>query len=489
MRTSLKKAQRTSRDAARAREAAEVLNVQEQGYLEAEGLERTYKFSQADLRSAVDVTTAQKGFELSLPDLGPYCVDYTRTGNHLLLGGRKGHVAAFNWKEGTMQAELQLRETVRDVHWLHNENYFAVAQKKYVYIYDRAGLQIHCLKHHLEVNAMDFLPYHYLLATVGNAGYLKYQDTSTGQIVSEHRTKLGPCHVLRKNPYNAVIHTGHANGTVNLWSPASSEPLAKMLTHRGPVRALAFDREGLYMATAGADSQLKIWDIRTFKEVHSYFTPTPACSLDISDTGLLSVGWGPHVTVWKDALRTKQKDPYMTQLLPASQVETCRFAPFEDVLGVGHQTGFTSMIVPGAGEANYDAYEVNPYENSKQRQETEVKSLLEKLRPEMISLDPGMVGKLDPASADTRKRERDEDAPREEKFVPRPKARGKNSGLRRILRKKSRNVIDERKLRVESALAREKALRQKHKRERDGIPDAERKLGASLSRFVMKPQL
>ena len=46
----------------------------------------------------------------------------------------------------------------------------------------------------------------------GNSGHLKYQDTSTGQVVAEHTTKLGRCDCMTQNPYNAIINLGHANG-------------------------------------------------------------------------------------------------------------------------------------------------------------------------------------------------------------------------------------------------------------------------------------
>jgi U3 small nucleolar RNA-associated protein 7 len=51
------------------------------------------------------------------------------------------------------------------------------------------------------------------------------------------------------------------------------------------------------MATAGMDSQMKIWDIRTFKMVDHYYTPAPASHLAISQKGLLAVGHGPHINV------------------------------------------------------------------------------------------------------------------------------------------------------------------------------------------------
>lgn len=64
----------------------------------------------------------------------------------------------------------QVRETVRDVVFLHNETFWAAAQKKYVYIYDKRGLEVHCLRDHGQVNCLDFLPHHFLLTSVGEHG-------------------------------------------------------------------------------------------------------------------------------------------------------------------------------------------------------------------------------------------------------------------------------------------------------------------------------
>ncbi|KAF2405014.1 small nucleolar ribonucleoprotein complex subunit [Trichodelitschia bisporula] len=468
---------------------AEILLEHESGFLEPEGeLERTYKIRQDEIQSSVAVETAKKGFELKLDDLGPYKASYSRTGRNLILAGRKGHIATMNWRDGTLGCELHLGETIRDATWLHNNQFFAVAQKKYTYIYDQAGVEVHKLTSHIEVTNMEFLPYHFLLATIGNAGYLKYTDTSTGQMVAELPTKMGSPTAFAQNPYNAIIHVGHQNGAITLWSPNSTGPLVKILAHRGPVRSMAMDREGRYMVTTGNDSKMAIWDIRNFKPVHEYYLHQPGASLAISDRNLTAVGWGTQVSVWRGlfdkahADQEKVQSPYMGWGGEGQRIERVRWCPYEDILGISHDKGFSSIIVPGAGEPNFDALEVNPYETKKQRQEGEVKALLNKIQPGMISLNPDFIGTLDLASHETKQKEKDLDRKPVDKIEElKHRGRGRNSALRRLQRKRGqKNIVDEKRLRIED-------LRKKqNKREQEKMKKQEEAYGPALSRFVRK---
>lgn len=209
-------------------------------------------------------------------------------------------------------------------------------------------------------------------------GYLSWLDVSIGQLVAHYNSKLGRMPILTQNPYNAVICAGHTKGVVTMWAPKTRDPLAKMLCHKGPITAINVDPKGIYMATSGTDRKVKIWDVRKLHgPVQIYQIPAVANNLSFSQKHMLAVGMGNTVDVYKDCCAIATHKPYLRHKFNSS-ICNFNFCPYEDVLGVATDWGFTSLLVPGAGEANYDAYETNPYQTKSQRREFEVKSLLEK---------------------------------------------------------------------------------------------------------------
>eukprot|EP01090_Pellita_catalonica_P004222 TRINITY_DN14060_c0_g1_i1.p1 TRINITY_DN14060_c0_g1~~TRINITY_DN14060_c0_g1_i1.p1 ORF type:complete len:536 (-),score=91.20 TRINITY_DN14060_c0_g1_i1:15-1622(-) len=483
---------------------SELLLTQEAGYLSSDNpFLPTSQIKQSDLLPHVDLQSAQKVFDYTLDKFGPYRPAYTRSGRFLVLAGAKGHLGIIDWESNKLINEFYVNEPIRDVTFLHDNTLHAAAQKKYVFVYDKAGTEIHRLRNHIDVLRLSYLPYHWLLVSVGNAGYLKYQDMSTGDLVVEHRTGLGRCIAMQQNPRNAVMHLGHANGTVTLWTPNFKTPVVKLFAHRGPVLDLSVDNSGEYMVTTGADCRMRVWDMRkNYAPVFEYCTRGSASSLRFSQTGLVAAASGREVAVWKDLCKVKQQKPYMVHRVggvskgeKSASVSGLEFVPFADVLGIGHTTGFSSILVPGSGEANFDAMEANPYATRKQRKEHAVHALLDKLQPDMITLDHHFVGNLAVGGLtreDKRDKEKLEVLHPGMKYDPnKKKARGKNSARRR-LRVKNLNVWTNKKAEIIRSREQEKQAEQKQakknrKRKRKG--DHPKPAGpppSALSRFTQK---
>ncbi|XP_016344613.1 WD repeat-containing protein 46-like [Sinocyclocheilus anshuiensis] len=369
----------------------------------------------AGFHSVFFLSLSLQYFSLHLSQFGPYRLDYSRTGRHLLVGGKKGHVACIDWQTKDLMCEMNVMETVNDVKWLHTEAMFAVAQKRWLYIYDSKGVELHCVKKFNDVLRMQFLPYHFLLATAVRQQVL-----------------LAKCR---------------------------------------------------YMVTSGLDRKLKVYDIRAFKPLHSCFLPAGASCLSLSQRGLLSAATGDIVQVYQNILGSSPvSKPYMAHRL-RGQIWGLAYCPFEDVLGIGHGEGFTSMIVPGAGEPNFDALDTNPYRSYEQRQEWEVKALLEKVQPELIGLHPEQLSKVDQASFEQRHKEQVEalgfDPLAKDKFKPKTKKKGRSSAG--AIEKRKRKVAhedqrDEIRQSVQERTEREKELKEKFN---------EKKLGnkSTLDRF------
>jgi U3 small nucleolar RNA-associated protein 7 len=476
-----------------AADAQAVLHTDASGFIGTESvMERTTALTQVELRrDHLDEQTARQIYTLNLPRHSPYGCKFDRSGRYSVLYGQRGHVAVMDSHHINLHAEFHVKERIRDAAFLHNFSMIAVAQTNHVYVYDDTGAEIHKMSDLQDPFAIDFLPHHWLLNCVGRQGILRFQDVSTGQLVSLHSTKLGPCDVLRQSQSNAVTHLGHNNGTVTLWAPSSSQYLAKILCHKGAkVTSLALDLSGRYMVSGGADRQVKVWDLRMLKNTHAYYVAAgTASSIDISQRGIVAIGHASHATFWSpEALTTNVKDPYMHHSIAGcGPVETIRFRPFQDVCAIGHSTGISSIVVPGSGEANVDSseYNLDPFQDKKQRREAEVRALLDKLDPNMITLDPKEIGGIEESTDEIRRARliELEDAANAHKKTQKEKRKKRGrSKIQTKLRRKRNNIVDEQILKLREARINEKRALEETPSGKDVNRDGE-EAPSALKRF------
>lgn len=67
-------------------------------------------------------------FSLELTEMGPYVGAYSREGRHLLLGGRMGHLAAFDWLTKKLLCEINVKESVHAVQWYTTDDLLFLLQ-------------------------------------------------------------------------------------------------------------------------------------------------------------------------------------------------------------------------------------------------------------------------------------------------------------------------------------------------------------------------
>lgn len=179
---------------------------------------------------------------------------------------------------------------------------------------------------------------------------------------------------------------------------------------------------------------------------------------------------------------------YITHPIPRAQVACVKFIPHRDLLTIGHANGLSTIIVPGASNPHYDTAEGgDPYEGKKGRREREVRGLLEKLEPSTIVMDPDLLGgvaeegkvpdvvhrklprlerlrqtgkadetgiavaaeEAEAGSNDEQDGIIDEDAPKSlREKRQKSKMRGRDKSMKRYLKKKRKNVIDQATVRM-----------------------------------------
>lgn len=305
-------------------------------------------------------------------------VDFSANGKFLAFYGQEGNVSAINWQQKKAMFSVDVNERVHDVKWLHNENMLAVAQDKHVYIYDQQGVEIHRLRGHSDVRHLEFLKHHFLLASWAKNNFLRFLDISTGSLANEYNVLTGHCKVLRQDMQSSLLYAAQSSGSVTCWSPQYKKYVAKICCHKGPVNALAIDKRGTKIITSGSDGTIKIFDTRNYAHELTCYNLPGVSQLDISQTGFLSVCRNNTMTVFNNFEDPSHSSVLMRAEFPSVLNESA-FCPYHDTVVTASHDSIETYIVPGAGFSEYDSFEENACETKKQRIESELKGLMDKL--------------------------------------------------------------------------------------------------------------
>ncbi|GKT15095.1 WD repeat-containing protein WDR46/Utp7 like protein, partial [Aduncisulcus paluster] len=384
-----------------------------------------------------------KNWALTGLKLGPFKQKFDPTGNFMLLAGKKGYIGLIDYKNRQPLHEIVTGKYISDITFLNNHKMFAVAFPDTTCIYDTmTSAEVVKLSQHVNPIALDYLIHHFLLVSISDRGYISWEDTSMAKHISKFHMHCGvPCS-LTHNPQTAVSFVGQRDGVVSLWSPSCKDFLMKIRTHGTSVNHIKIDMSGRTMVTVGQRNDMRLWDLRNpSKHLHEFdFSTEPSIhSLDISDNGCVGVCMGTSVKLAGSICSVCPKEnkrnssrrrrdliqssvpSSSSSLSEAGDVSTAdssavsdalsstspmseitlfsqlykgiderpnyiTFSPFRDSIVVGFDGGIRCIPVPNVSDPLYDSFFYNPHMDKKQFQECEVKSLLEKLKPDMIKM-------------------------------------------------------------------------------------------------------
>ena len=240
---------------------------------------------------------------------GVRSVAWSPKGEFFVAGGYGGSLRFFDTETGKQMHEIKLGASVEGVritedgkrlvttHGSGDVRVFELPSRKELYNFKGA--------HKGGIWGMSLSPSGKLAATAGKDGYVRILDLETFQKVHElkHPTETNGV-VFTKD--NKTLLTGCADAVIRVFDVGTGEEQAQAKGHeRGSVTDMQFASDGKLLASAGIDGTIRLWDVSSLKkpllkktiQAHEGLGFGAAISPD--DEWIASAGWDDKVTVWE----------------------------------------------------------------------------------------------------------------------------------------------------------------------------------------------
>jgi WD40 repeat protein len=162
------------------------------------------------------------------------------------------------------------------------------------------------------IRSLAFSPDGAYLAVGGADGSLTLWDTATWESKAT-LAEIGSAAVVRiafAPDGHALATVGYNQDSAQVWNLETNELAGTLSGHSGDVNDVAFDRQGLLLATVGDDRSVRLWDAGTFSAgpvLTRHDRPVLCAAFSPGGGALATGGEDRTIVIWDLATNTPQK--------------------------------------------------------------------------------------------------------------------------------------------------------------------------------------
>jgi CheY-like chemotaxis protein len=270
-----------------------------------------------------------------------YSVSWSPDSERLASGSGDGSVRIWNCQSGEVGRVLRGRAGgVLGVAWSPTGAFVACGTNNgSVLVWDlTSGVEtVEGMRHNGPVHTVAWAPTGKRLASASNDRTVRVWDISGKRREVLTLTHRGQVYGVAYSPDGSLLASSGASGSIHLWQQ-NGKPACEPFGHTQPVTDLSFSADGRLLSTLSWDNTIRIWDVRTQRQVASFaatsarrfhagiaFNPQSGYSIAFTTDGASAV------EVWQPA--SERGTAYWTEPdPPAKQTPETREVEADDLI-------------------------------------------------------------------------------------------------------------------------------------------------------------